>query len=79
MINETCLHRVLGDCRECEENTNPYRHPNNLDCPRYVPVTVRTFEVGVGQGIDRFYDRYPGYSRQRIDNLGIGAMMIVPR
>ena len=57
MKKETCLHRITRDCRDCQEDVSPYHHPNNFDCPKYTPVTVRTFEIE--SQIDKFYRRYP--------------------
>lgn len=44
-IEKTCLHRLFGDCPDCERNYDDNKHPNNYDCPRYYEVSFTTFEV----------------------------------
>jgi len=40
-----CLHRVVGDCKDCRLDYDLNHHPNNYDCKRYTPVNLRTFEI----------------------------------
>ena len=51
-----CLNKVMGDCPDCTEDCDTSHHPNNLDCPRYVPlgfllITVQP-EKMIGGGDD---------------------------
>jgi hypothetical protein len=44
-----CLGQFLHNCK-CEIDRDPNHKPNNLDCPKYIPVTVRYFNaVAVGE------------------------------
>ena len=47
MIEEkiTCLNRMINRCTKCIKDYAPNHHPNNLDCPNYREVKLRTFEV----------------------------------
>ena len=50
---KTCLNRFLGHCSNCSRDYNENHHPNNLDCPNYVPLDLLIAEVergGGGQG-----------------------------
>lgn len=41
----TCLNRFLGRCKGCDPDYDQSHHPNNLDCPGYIPVAMMVFEV----------------------------------
>ena len=40
-----CVHRLFGDCQNCQSDLDQIHHPNNYDCSRYTPITVGYFEV----------------------------------
>jgi hypothetical protein len=40
-----CLGQFLNNCTNCKKDTDPNSKPNNYDCPRYIPVTVRYFNA----------------------------------
>ena len=40
-----CINRMTGRCPDCKRDYNTTHHPNNLDCPNYKPIVLRTFEV----------------------------------
>jgi hypothetical protein len=39
-MGETCLNRLLGYCKNCKEDYDPFHHPNNTDCRSYQKVTL---------------------------------------
>lgn len=41
----TCLHRVLGECKECLINYNLNHHPNNYDCEKYYEIHIIETEI----------------------------------
>jgi len=42
---KTCLNRFLGRCSNCSRDYNENHHPNNLDCPNYVPLELLVAKV----------------------------------
>lgn len=43
-ITKTCLHRFVGDCKDCKRDYGD-KHPNNRDCPNYKEIHVQYYEV----------------------------------
>ena len=39
-----CIGQMYGRCK-CEVDTDPNHHPNNYDCPDYIPITIRHFKA----------------------------------
>lgn len=42
---QTCVNRMLKECKDCILDYNQNNHPNNFDCKNYQPVNIRTFYV----------------------------------
>ena len=55
-LEETCLHRLVGQCKECISDLDISHHPNNYDCPDYIKVTIIKQEVI--EKIDDYKERY---------------------
>jgi hypothetical protein len=47
----TCLHRMIGECKNCLENYSPQNRPNNTDCKRYYEVNLQTVRV-IGDNLE---------------------------
>lgn len=45
IFSKICVNQFLGKCPSCEIDRDPNHHPNNLDCPRYIEMTVWTVDT----------------------------------
>ena len=48
-IKIECLHRWIGQCKNCQRDFDPNHHPNNLECRAYKVAKIfyveeRTYE-----------------------------------
>lgn len=47
-MKKTCLHRFLGECKNCKEDYEPKSkmHPvNNYDCPKYYEIHILSHDI----------------------------------
>jgi len=42
--HQICVNHLLNRCKNCKIDTNP-NHPNNLDCPYYIPTKLIIFKI----------------------------------
>ena len=43
--HQICVNHLLNRCKNCKIDTNPNHHPNNLDCPYYIPTKLIIFKI----------------------------------
>ena len=65
-----CLHRVIGNCKDCIRDFDTSHHPNNYDCPKYREVRIVILNIKKGptdiQSVVRIQTQsshyYPSYN-----------------
>jgi len=45
LLKNICLNQLFGRCQGCTEDMDTRHHPNNLDCPRFKPVSIGSLTI----------------------------------